>query len=126
MTIPAFLSIDVEPEGFQLDRRDPPAWAGYAAVVECAERLRTDLTARTGATPRFGWYFRTDPQIAEIHGRPDYALAAFPERTAQLQAAGDYFGVHAHAIRWAADRGLWVHDFGDGDWQADATRAKTA
>lgn len=122
MTIPAFLSIDVEPEGFQLDRRDPPAWAGYAAVVECAERLRTDLTARTGATPRFGWYFRTDPQIAEIHGRPDYALAAFPERTAQLQAAGDYFGVHAHAIRWAADRGLWVHDFGDGDWQADATR----
>jgi hypothetical protein len=122
MMIPAFLSIDVEPEGFQLDRRDPPAWAGYAAVVEYVERLRTDLTARTGTAPRFGWYFRTDPQIAEIHGRPDHGLVAFPERTARLQAAGDYFGVHAHAIRWAADRGQWVHEFGDGDWPAYATR----
>ena len=106
MTIPAFLNIDVEPEAFQLDRRDPPAWAGYAAIVEYAERLRADLTARTGAAPRFGWYFRTDPQIAEIHGRPDHALVAFPERTARLQAAGDYFGVHSHPIRWDADRRL--------------------
>jgi len=121
-TIPSFLSVDVEPEALQLDRRDPPTWAGYAAMVEYAERLRADLTARTGQAPRFGWYFRTDPQIAEIHGRPDHALVAFPERAARLQAAGDYFGVHAHSIRWAADRGQWVHEFGEGDWPAHATR----
>jgi hypothetical protein len=120
--IPAFLSVDVEPEGFQLERRDPPPWAGYAAMVEYAERLRTSLAERTGAAPKFGWYFRTDPQIAEIHGRADHGLVAFPDRTARLQAAGDYLGVHAHSIRWAADRGLWVHEFEDGDWQGYATR----
>ena len=120
--IPAFLSIDVEPEGFQLDRRDPPPWAGYAAAVEYAGWLRASLAERTGTAPKFGWYFRTDPQIAEVHGRPDHALVAFPDRTALLQAAGDYFGVHAHSIRWAADRGLWVHEFGDAGWQGYATR----
>jgi hypothetical protein len=122
MMIPAFLSVDVEPEGFQLDRRDPPPWAGYAAMVEYAEWLRVSLAERTGTAPKFGWYFRTDPQIAEIHGRPDHALVAFPDRTARLQAAGDYFGVHSHPIRWAADRGQWVHEFGDADWQGYATR----
>jgi hypothetical protein len=122
MMIPAFLSIDVEPEAFQLERRDPPTWAGYAALTEYLERLRADLGARSGTAPTFGWYFRTDPQVAEIHGRPDHALLAFPERTARLQAAGDYFGVHAHLIRWSADHGRWVHEFGDPEWQASATR----
>jgi hypothetical protein len=86
MTIPAFLNIDVEPEAFQLDRRDPPAWAGYAAIVEYAERLRADLTARTGAAPRFGWYFRTDPQIAEIHGRPYLSLGILTDAAASAVA----------------------------------------
>jgi hypothetical protein len=122
MTIPAFLSIDVEPEAFQLDRRDPPTWAGYTAMAEYAERLRANLTARTGRMPRFGWYFRTDPQIAEVHGRPDHAIVAFPARIARLQAAGDYFGVHAHPIRWAPEVGLWVHEFSDRDWAANAAR----
>jgi hypothetical protein len=122
MMIPAFLSIDVEPDGFQLTRRDPPSWAGYTALADYAECLRTELNARTGRAPRFGWYFRTDPQIAEIHGRPDHALVAFPERTAGLRAAGDYLGVHAHPIRWAEDRRMWVHEFVDGDWPAQAAR----
>jgi hypothetical protein len=120
--IPAFLSFDVEPDAFQLDRMNPPTWSGYTALAEYLEHFRADLTARTGRTPKFGWFFRTDPQVAEIHGRPDHALVAFPERTARLQAAGDYFGVHAHLIRWSADRGLWVHDFEDVQWQTYATR----
>ena len=77
-TIPAFLSIDVEPDGFQLDRRDPPPWAGYLDLVDFITRLRGDLAGWTGRTPRFGWYVRTDPQIAEVYGRPDHALVAFP------------------------------------------------
>ena len=121
-TIPAFLSVDVEPDGFQLDRRDPPEWGGYVAMVEYLTRLRADLDGWTGRTPRFGWYVRTDPQIAEVHGRPDHALVAFPQCVDRLQAAGDYFGVHSHLIRWAPERDQWVHEFGDGDWQANATR----
>jgi len=122
MTIPAFLSVDVEPDAFQLSRSDPPTWAGYTATVEFAEGLRSALVARTGAAPRFGWYFRTDPQIAEVYGRPDHVLVKFPHQVTQLQARGDYFGVHAHAIRWSEHRQLWVHDFGDGDWHAHSTR----
>src|SRR5260370_1340363 len=99
--IPAFLSVDVEPDGFQLDRRDPPAWGGYVAMGEYLTRLRADLDGWTGRTPRFGWSVRTDPQIAEVHGRPDHALVAFPEGVARLRAAGDYFGVHSHLIRRA-------------------------
>ena len=121
-TIPAFLSVDVEPDGFQLDRRDPPGWGGYVAMVDYVTRLREDLAGWTGRTPRFGWYVRTDPQIAEVHGRPDHALVAFPACVDRLRAAGDYFGVHSHLIRWAPERGEWVHEFGDDQWQAHATR----
>ena len=122
MTIPAFWSVDVEPDAFQLSRSDPPTWAGYSATVEFAERLRSALSAQSGAAPKFGWYFRTDPQIAEVYGRPDHVFVEFPHHVAQLQARGDYFGVHAHAIRWSEHRQLWVHDFGDGNWQAHSTR----
>jgi hypothetical protein len=121
MLIPAFLSLDVEPDGFQLSRTDPPAWAGYSATIEFAERLRSALSARTGTAPKFGWYFRTDPQIAEVYGRPDHALAEFPDRVEHLQARGDYLGVHAHAIRWSKHHQLWVHDFGDPSWHAQST-----
>jgi len=65
---------------------------------------------------------RTDPQIAEVYGRPDHALVAFPECAARLQAAGDYWGVHPHPIRWAPECGQWVHEFGDGEWLAQSTR----
>jgi hypothetical protein len=122
MTIPAFLSVDVEPDGFQLSRSNPPAWAGYRTTVALVEQLRAALAARTGAAPRFGWYFRTDPQIAEVYGRPDHALVEFSDHIAQLEAKGDYFGVHAHAIRWSEPLQLWVHDFADATWLAHSTR----
>lgn len=121
--IPAFLSVDVEPDGFQLDRGHPPAWDGYGAALELVERLRAALASRTGAAPRFGWYYRTDPQIAEFYGRPDHVLTTFPDRVASLGAAGDYFGVHAHPVRWSEDRQLWVHDFADADWHARSVGA---
>jgi hypothetical protein len=121
-TIPSFLSVDVEPDGFQLPFSDPPDWSGYDAMFEIAEQLRSKLTERAGVAPRFGWYFRTDPQIAAVYGRPDHALAEFPERTTRLLAEGDYFGVHSHLIRWCHKEGQWVHDFADAEWAAYCTR----
>jgi hypothetical protein len=120
--IPAFLSFDVEPDAFQLSRAAPPEWDGYSAMFEFSEQLRSRLTDRSGAAPKFGWYFRTDPQIAEVYGRPDYVLATYPQRMAHLEAKGDYFGVHAHPIRWCAARRAWIHDFGDAAWHAHVTR----
>lgn len=121
--IPAFLSIDVEPDGFQLHRGGPADWSGYDAMVTFAEQLGSALAERSGAAPKFGWYFRTDPQIAEVYGRPDYALTHFSEHTAQLEARGDYFGVHAHPIRWCGDRRLWVHDVADTEWLVRCVRS---
>ena len=120
--IPAYLSFDVEPDGFQLSRAEPLPWTGYDTTFEYAERLRTRLAERTGMSPRFGWYFRTDPQIAEVYGRPDYILAKFPERIARLETHGDYFGVHSHPVRWCSRRGAWIHDFEDADWLASCTK----
>lgn len=121
--IPAFLSFDVEPDGFQLHHGEPAGWAGYDATLIFAERLRSELAERSAAAPRFGWYFRTDPQIAEVYGRPDYALAYFSDHTARLEANDDYFGVHAHPIRWCEDRRLWVHDYADSEWLVRCMRS---
>ena len=122
-TIPTFLSIDVEPNGFQLPRNPPSSWTGYDAMIEFAEQMRVKLAERTGSVPKFGWYFRTDPQIAQAYGRPEHVLAEYPERITRLQTTGDYFGVHAHPIRWCERRHLWVHDFADREWLVHCTRS---
>ena len=121
-TIPTFLSFDVEPDGFQLPRHDPPAWGGYDAMFDFSEHLRSRLAERSGAAPQFGWYFRTDPQIAEVYGRADHVLETYPERVSHLMSMRDYFGVHAHAIRWSPKRKIWVHDFADREWLAHCAR----
>src|SRR5262249_6965437 len=122
-TIPAFLSIDVEPDGLDLTRNDSSAWTGYAAMMEYTDQLRSGLTGRSGIVPKFGWYFRTDPQIGQTYGRSDYALTEYAQRAAQLKTVGDYFGVHAHALRWSEKRERWVHDFSDREWIVHSTKS---
>jgi hypothetical protein len=91
-------------------------------MYEIAEQLRSRLIARSGVAPRFGWYFRTDPQIAEVYGQAASALVEFPERVAHLEAKGDYFGVHAHPIRWCEIQRSWVHDVGNPEWTAHCVK----
>jgi hypothetical protein len=121
-TIPAFLSIDVEPDALQISREQRDHWAGYRATYELVSSLRRQLAQASGAKPIFGWYFRTDPQIEEVCGRADFALTAFSDRTAALREEGDYFGVHPHAVRWSNELQLWVHDFRDRQWVRDSTQ----
>jgi hypothetical protein len=121
-TIPAFLSIDVEPDAFQISRDQGDHWPGYRATYELVASLRRQLAHVSGTKPIFGWYFRTDPQIEEVCGRADFALTAFPERTATLREEGDYFGVHSHPLRWSDEQQLWVHDFEDRQWLRDSTQ----
>lgn len=119
--IPAFLSFDVEPDGFQLSRANPPNWPGYSAMFEIAENLRSRLFEHSGFAPQFGWYFRTDPQIAAVYGDANSALVEFPQRVTELKAKGDYLGVHVHPIRWCEIERAWVHDIEDADWTAHCT-----
>jgi len=120
--IPAFLSIDVEPDSLQMPRGERDYWPGYHTTYELADWLRRELAQVSGTKPIFGWYFRTDPQIEQVCGRADFALTAFPERTAALREVGDYFGVHPHALRWSDTQRLWIHDFDDRQWLRDSTQ----
>jgi hypothetical protein len=120
-TIPAFLSFDIEPDGFQILPDGRPRWSGYGALYEFAAALRKELTLATGRKPHFGWYFRTDPQIEQVCGRADAAMTLYPERIDTLHAAGDYFGVHAHPMRWSDRHDRWVHDVADAQWVRDCT-----
>ena len=63
-----------------------------------------------------------DEVIGTASGRADFAMAAFPERIAALRAEGDYFGLHAHPLRWCHERRAWVHDFRDSKWLRDCTQ----
>jgi hypothetical protein len=120
-TIPAFLNFDVEPDAFQIFPGERPSWSGYGALYEFAGSLRKELTSVTGRQPQFGWYFRTDPQIAQVCGRADAAMTSYPDRIDKLHAAGDYFGVHSHLMRWSDRHDRWVHDVADGQWVRDCT-----
>jgi hypothetical protein len=121
-TIPAFLSIDVEPDAFQIARGRGDHWSGYAATWQFMASLRTQIARTSGVQPIFGWYYRTDPQIEAVCGRADFALTAHADRVAALREEGDYFGVHAHPLRWCEERRLWVHDFDDRRWVRDSTQ----
>lgn len=111
--IPAFLSIDVEPDGFQYPNL---GWTGFESLPGLVARVRGELADLSGVTPRFGWNLRMDPQVAEAHGRPDYLAVAYADVLARLEREGDVFGSHIHPLRWSADRQCWVHDFADDDW----------
>src|SRR5262245_5493098 len=87
--IRAFLTVDVEVDGFQSTGAEARAWAGYGATYEFLTGLRPALAKATGAPVRYAWFLRTDPQIEATCGRADAALASFPERIDAMRAAGD-------------------------------------
>src|SRR5215813_6891664 len=49
-------------------------------------------------------------------------MVANSARLARLAAAGDYFGVHMHPIRWCPKHRAWIHDFEDAAWHARTVR----
>ena len=122
-SVPAFLSFDVEPEGFQVDTDASRAWEGFESALEMAASLRERLALRSGSVPQFGWCFRTDPQIREAYGRADAAMAGYADAIQGLRSHGDYFGVHMHPIRWSASGNQWIHDVDDRTWLRDCTHA---
>ena len=79
-TIPAFLSVDVEPDAFQISCDNTQKWPGYGAIFDFSLWLRKELARASGMKPNFGWYYRMDPQIEEVCGRADVAMTAFPDR----------------------------------------------
>lgn len=121
-SVPAFLSIDVEPDAFQVSSNSPVEWEGHRLMAEFIESFRSRLQKNSVSMPRFGWYFRTDPQIEEIFGTSSFAMTHAPEFIESVRRAGDYFGIHPHPLRWSPAYQKWIHEFEDARWLVECTK----
>jgi hypothetical protein len=117
-TIPIIICIDVEPDDFSPAPDRPVPWHGFEASADLAHSLRTRLGTATAGPARFSWFVRADPQVALIYGAAGWAFSRYASLIAELVAAGDEIGLHAHAARYAAETDAWIEDFGSGDWIA--------
>ncbi len=113
---PLVVCIDVEPDKRQLDRKQPGEWHGVDPTSELLERWRTRLTQATALPAHFSWFWRADPQVAEVHGEPSWGLRRYRAMRVRTGSCGDAHGVHPHAWKWDASTSLWVHDHADHAW----------
>src|SRR5438105_7409541 len=97
--IPAFLSIDAEP-----NERSPVIghhpWTGFESLVEFFDGLRSPLAERSGVAPHPTWFFRMDPVIERCFGRADFGVHNHRASVDRLLERGDYPAIHVHAHRW--------------------------
>jgi hypothetical protein len=120
------LCIDVEPDGFFIDRRRPDPWRGFERAVEYLDAFRRRHARATNQPVRFLWAVRLDPQVAATYGTAEWPLIQYRRQVSSLVAAGDDIGAHTHAYRWRdeidAGRGGWVLDQGDQAWIEHSVR----
>jgi hypothetical protein len=117
--IPVVLCVDVEPDDFYVDRRDPKPWRGFEALHPEFRDLRAKLEARTGHDVHFCWCIRMDAQIALAHGRPAWAVEQYGPFFEEYRRAGDAIGSHVHTYRWSDSIDNWIDGFDDDDWVAE-------
>lgn len=115
-TIPIILNIDVEPDGFFINRHQQLPWTGYEASTPIIEELREQVLRATGRTAHFTWLFRLDPQVAETYGSPDWPLQQYSRMVQDARMHGDEIGLHVHPFRWDERRDKWVAEYGDQQW----------
>ncbi|MBI1977959.1 MAG: hypothetical protein HYS55_04340 [Candidatus Omnitrophica bacterium] len=114
--IPIILCIDVEPDGFFIDRTKKEPWKGYEVCYEFFRELRPRLAAATGSSAYFSWFHRFDPQIAETYASPTWAIEEYPKFLEAFKKEGDEFGIHTHAYRWLENQNRWIADHGNQEW----------
>jgi hypothetical protein len=117
--IPVLLCVDVEPDQFYVDRRNPEPWKGFEALHGKFRDLRSRLETNTGREVRFNWFVRMDPQVAISYGRPAWAVENYAKIFEEYRAAGDEIGSHVHTYRWSDPADDWVDDYADDAWVAE-------
>jgi hypothetical protein len=120
--IPVILSVDVEPDGFFIDRDKPIPWDGAEASFAFFQGLRQRVAGVTGSPARFSWFLRMDPQVEETYGSAAWAAANYASQLRECLAQGDEIGLHVHAYRWDDGRKTWVIDHGNPEWVARCIR----
>jgi hypothetical protein len=114
--IPIILVIDVEPDELFIGRNRPVPWKGYEHVYDFFRSLRPMLSDRTGAPVHYSWYFRMDPQIADVYGSPAWATTHYATFVDDCAANGDEIGLHPHDYRWEPQANNWIVDHGNQPW----------
>jgi hypothetical protein len=114
--VPVLVLIDVEPDGFFVERTDTSPWTGFERSVEVMDEVREVLARRTGRPAHFIWLVRADEQVAAIYGSAGWAFERYRREFETLRAAEDEIGVHVHAYRWDDRAGNWIEDYGNQDW----------
>lgn len=117
--IPIIICVDVEPDDFSPAPDRPVPWHGFEASADLMGALRTRLGAATAGPARFSWFVRADPQVERIYGTAGWAFSRYASLIAELVAAGDEIGLHAHVARYSDETGGWIEDFGSRDWIAE-------
>ena len=114
--IPIILCIDVEPDGFFIERDRPLPWKGYERAFEYFSKLRQLSAAISESPTHFSWFYRMDPQVAETYGTPDWAIKNYPTYVEDFLKKGDEMGLHPHAYRWVKTDNDWLVDHADQEW----------
>lgn len=114
--VPVLLLIDVEPDGFFIDRNKKAPWSGFERAMEIIADIRHMLAQKTSRSAHFTWLVRADPQVAETYHSPAWAFEYYREALKEMVAAHDEVGLHVHAYRWDADGNCWIDDYGNQEW----------
>ncbi len=114
--IPVILCIDVEPDGFFIDRNKPLPWKGYEGAYRYFSELRPKLEDITGSPAHFTWSYRFDPQVAETYGSPEWPVMNYPKFIEDFIKEGDEIALHPHAYRWEKKINNWIEDLGNQEW----------
>jgi hypothetical protein len=114
--IPVLVMIDVEPDGFFIDRTKKLPWTGFERAVDVMAEVRALLSRHTRRDAHFLWLVRADPQVAETYGSAGWAFEHYRRAFETFLAAGDDVGIHVHAYRWQEGAGTWVEDYGNQEW----------
>jgi hypothetical protein len=114
--IPVIICIDVEPDQREIASGVAKDWEGFEETFKFFSNLRPHLEEATGATVRFSWFLRMDPQIEHAYGLSWWVARRYGEIFEQLELAGDELGLHAHAWRWDSGLHKWITDNGDQKW----------
>jgi hypothetical protein len=114
--VPVLLLIDVEPDGFFIDRTEKAPWSGFERAMEIMADMRHLLAQKTTGSAHFTWLVRSDSQVAETYHSPAWAFEHYGEAFRRLSAACDEIGLHVHPYRWDAADNDWVDDYGNQEW----------
>src|SRR6266566_6553669 len=116
--IPTVLRIDVEPDEHQPEVGERPS-DGFLAMFDMVETLRRRLSDATGRAVRPTWLIRLDPDIERAFGRTDFPVRRHQDLFNRILKHADVLGIHVHALRWNAEKGVVFSDYANEAWPAE-------